>query len=595
MAKVVRAAKNITKGYSNVQVKVRNATSNDPWGPTGTEMSEIAQLTFNGSNDFYEIMDMLDKRLNDKGKNWRHVLKSLKVLDYCLHEGSELVVTWARKNVYIIKTLREFQYVDDDSKDVGQNVRVSAKELTSLVLDEERLRTERSDRKNWKSRVTGIEEYAPQGSGYPGNSEPPAQHRRRPERRQQRADEEDAEYQLAIEASKYEAEEDKKRRDRNSAAPVDDDDLAKAIRLSKEEEELRRRELEESNAASLFDDAPAQHTQPQPTGNNQGYQQQGAVDWFGNPVDQQAQQAQNTGYLNNVYSQPTGFQPQQTGFSNGFQPQQTGFDPSQYQQPQQNYLQQQPLVQPQQTAPVNGNNPYAQQTNGFGNQFQPQQQGTSPQAGSHNPWATNQQQQYDALKPAPTGSNNPFASSFNRPQAQQQSTQPSLSTLAEQQATTQFSQPSYNPVSSYSSTQGPPTPQKDQNPQHARLNALLASGEGMDTFGNVGDLRIPAQHTAPGTFVNSSGQGLDRLHAAQTGNNPFFNQQFTGAPAVPQQNSSAGGFGASQQGRLMPAQTGPAGISGFGGSPFGQASNNPFGAQQHHQQPQPQSGSLIDL
>ena len=102
-------------------------------------MSEIAQLTFNGyllpptksesflimgthsSNDFYEIMDMLDKRLNDKGKNWRHVLKSLKVLDYCLHEGSELVVTWARKNIYVIKTLREFQYVDDDGHDVGNN------------------------------------------------------------------------------------------------------------------------------------------------------------------------------------------------------------------------------------------------------------------------------------------------------------------------------------------------------------------------------------------------------------------------------------------------------------------------------------------
>lgn len=80
-----------------------------------------AVLNLGSSNDFYEIMDMLDKRMNDKGKNWRHVLKSLKVLDYCLHEGSELVVTWARKNVYIIKTLREFQYVDDDGKDVGQN------------------------------------------------------------------------------------------------------------------------------------------------------------------------------------------------------------------------------------------------------------------------------------------------------------------------------------------------------------------------------------------------------------------------------------------------------------------------------------------
>lgn len=66
-------------------------------------------------------MDMLDKRLNDKGKNWRHVLKALKVLDYCLHEGSELVVTWAHKNIYIIKTLREFQYIDEDGRDVGQN------------------------------------------------------------------------------------------------------------------------------------------------------------------------------------------------------------------------------------------------------------------------------------------------------------------------------------------------------------------------------------------------------------------------------------------------------------------------------------------
>lgn len=78
-------------------------------------------LTSDSPSDFYEIMDMLDKRLNDKGKNWRHVLKSLKVLDYCLHEGSELVVTWARKNIYIIKTLREFIYVDEEGRDVGQN------------------------------------------------------------------------------------------------------------------------------------------------------------------------------------------------------------------------------------------------------------------------------------------------------------------------------------------------------------------------------------------------------------------------------------------------------------------------------------------
>lgn len=569
---------------------------------------------------------MLDKRMNDKGKNWRHVLKSLKVLDYCLHEGSELVVTWARKNVYIIKTLREFTYIDDDGKDVGQNgelemkpraflyfsshspVRVSAKELTSLVLDEERLRTERSDRKTWKSRVTGIEEFGPQGSGYTGGSDPPTPQRRRPERRQQRPDEEDAEYKLALEASKYEAEEDKKRRAKGSSAPADDDDLAKAIKLSKEEEELRRRELEESNAASLFDDTPAPATQPQFTGYNQGYQQQGAVDWFGNPVEQQPQQPQTTGYLNNAYSQPTGAQGQSI-YQNGFQPQQTGFDQSQFQQPQpqSNYLQQQSTVQPQQTGFGNTTNPYGQQPNDFSSQFQqPQQQQASvPLAGSHNPWATNQQQPVDALKPAPTGSNNPFASSFGRPQVQQQQANPlSLSSLTEQKASAQFGHSqisAFNPISSYSAPQqqqAPPTPHKDQNPQHARLNALLASGEGMDTFGNTGDLRIPSQHTAPGTFVSNSGQGLNRLHAAQTGNNPFFGQQFTGGPLQQQQQGSSmgAGFGAQQQqpNRVMPAQTGPAGIGGFGGAPFGQANNNPFGTQQAHQA-QSQGGSLIDL
>ena len=469
-------------------------------------------------------------------------------------------------------------------------MRVSAKELTSLILDEERLRTERSDRKTWKSRVTGIDEYAPQtgGPGYAGGSGPSTPQRRRPQPRRQGTDEEDAEYRLAIEASKYEAEEDKKRRNK-SEAPADDDDLAKAIKLSKEEEELRRKELEESNASSLFDDSPTPNTQPQYTGYNQGYQQQGAVDWFGNPVEQQPQQPQSTGYLNSAYSQPTGFQSQQTGFQNGFQPQQTGFDQNQFQQ-QPNYMPQQSMMQPQQTAFSNMNNPYAQQQIDPNNQFQQQQQVSSPQAGSHNPWASNQQNQFEALKPAPTGSNNPFASSFNRPQPQQTGP-PSLNSLVEQKTATQFNQTPYNPITSYQAPQQPQAPPKEQNPQHARLNALLASGEGMDTFGNTGDLRIPAQHTAPGTFVNSSGQGLNRLHSAQTGNNPFFSQQFTGAP----QQTGGYGIAQQQQTRVFPAQTGPAGANGFGGNPFGQPNNNPFGPQQQHQGQNQNTGSLIDL
>ncbi|KAE9397278.1 hypothetical protein BT96DRAFT_799182, partial [Gymnopus androsaceus JB14] len=57
--------KNYTKGYSDTQAKVRNATSNDAWGPSGTALDEISESVI------VEIMEMLDKRMNDKGKNWR--------------------------------------------------------------------------------------------------------------------------------------------------------------------------------------------------------------------------------------------------------------------------------------------------------------------------------------------------------------------------------------------------------------------------------------------------------------------------------------------------------------------------------------------
>ncbi|CAG9943710.1 unnamed protein product [Clonostachys rosea f. rosea IK726] len=566
MSKVMRSVRNVTKGYSSTQIKVREATSNDPWGPTGTQMSEIAQMTFNTSSDFYDIMDMINKRLNDKGRNWRHVLKALKVLDYCLHEGSELVVTWARKSIYIIKTLREFQYVDDEGRDVGQNVRVAAKELTSLILDEERLRAERSDRKSWKSRVTGLEEYGPP----PGESSS----ERVPERRSHRErgnanEEEDAEYRLALEASKYQEEEDRKKRELRQSTGGDDDDFAKAIKLSKEEEERRRRELEQSNAASLFDDSPTQVTQPQPTGFNNGYQQGNQVDWFANQIDQNQVPNQQTGYMANAYTgfqqtQPTGFQ---NTYGTGFAGQPTGMDLYAQQQQQQNLA----AFQPQPT----GFNSFAQQP-----QLQMTQQIPSPvsdgpglQPGSNNPWATNSPQ--PALAPTPTGSNNPFAQFNNNRPSSAKPTLNSLGAVPEQKTLSSF-----NPIQSHQSPQlgglGQPqqqpfaAPQRELNEHEARLNDLLASTDGMDTFGNTGNLRIPAQHTAPGMFVNSAGSGVARINAEATGNNPFFRPQFTGMPSV--------SYGQS-----------PGGMNG-------QPNNNPFGQQQQQQQQHAgQNDNLIQL
>ena len=61
---------------------------------------------------FPEIMNMLWKRLSDHGKNWRHVYKSLMLLDYLVKTGSERVAAQCKENIYAITTLKDFQFID---------------------------------------------------------------------------------------------------------------------------------------------------------------------------------------------------------------------------------------------------------------------------------------------------------------------------------------------------------------------------------------------------------------------------------------------------------------------------------------------------
>lgn len=60
--------------YTDAEAKVREATSNDPWGPSSAVMSELSDYTYH-IEAYGMVMGMLWKRLNDHGKNWRHVYK----------------------------------------------------------------------------------------------------------------------------------------------------------------------------------------------------------------------------------------------------------------------------------------------------------------------------------------------------------------------------------------------------------------------------------------------------------------------------------------------------------------------------------------
>ncbi|XP_069005074.1 epsin-3 isoform X1 [Embiotoca jacksoni] len=165
-----RQMKNMVNNYTEAEIKVREATSNDHWGPSSSLMSEIADLTFNVVA-FTEVMGMIWKRLNDHGKNWRHVYKALTLLDYLIKTGSDRVAQECRENIYTIQTLRDFQYIDRDGRDQGVNVREKAKQLVSLLRDEERLKKERSQAMKTKIRMAGVTSSLGSGSmppPYPG-------------------------------------------------------------------------------------------------------------------------------------------------------------------------------------------------------------------------------------------------------------------------------------------------------------------------------------------------------------------------------------------------------------------------------------------
>lgn len=411
----VRIGKNYIKGYTDTQIKVREATSNDPWGPSGTQMNELSQLSHNAT-DFIEMMEILDKRLNDKGKNWRHVFKALSVLDYLLQEGSENVWNYFHDNIYIVKTLKEFQYVDDANIDQGINVRQKAKEITAILMDETRARNRRRMRMENETRNRDPHDFSDEAG------------RRRRQQQRDRMSAEDRELEQAIAESRRMAEEEEARRRR---AAQDDSDLQRALEESREEERKRK---ESETLIDLDKDETPSTLQPQ--------------------------------YTSFIPFQPTGFNP-------FFQAQ----------------MQQQEMMQQQ----------YMQQQ-------EYQRQLALQQAAQQYQYLMAQQQQ-QAMMPQPTsfGSNNPWLSQSSMAASSVPTPSAPPSTNASSQPTdTLINLDGPDDNDDDDDDEGPEDPEPSTKPKptpagpprvkvsnmHPELDRLLASGDGIDTFGNTGDMRL---------------------------------------------------------------------------------------------------------
>lgn len=153
---LVDKATNMVMNYTEIESKVREATNDDPWGPSGQLMNEISRATFMYEH-YQEVMGMLWTRmLKENRKNFRRVYKSLLLLSHLIRNGSERVVTSAREHLFDLRSLESYHFVDENGKDQGTNVRHKVKELVEFVQDDERLREERKKAKKNRDKYVGV-------------------------------------------------------------------------------------------------------------------------------------------------------------------------------------------------------------------------------------------------------------------------------------------------------------------------------------------------------------------------------------------------------------------------------------------------------
>ncbi|KAL6722446.1 hypothetical protein Aduo_017571 [Ancylostoma duodenale] len=129
--------------YTEAENLVYEATNEDPWGPTGPQMKEIANYTFQYEG-FHQVMNLLWKRMLEDNKTaWRRVYKSLTLLNHLLFHGSERVIGNARDHTFQMRVLEHYKYVDDRGRDQGLNVRHRVKLILELLGDDDKLRAQR--------------------------------------------------------------------------------------------------------------------------------------------------------------------------------------------------------------------------------------------------------------------------------------------------------------------------------------------------------------------------------------------------------------------------------------------------------------------
>ena len=148
---------------TEVEGKLQEALSKKNYGAPKSMLNDIARYTFDYSQ-YSVVMEAMWKAINEKGKNWRVVFKGLVLMDHLIKIGAERVVDECRERIYTIRTLTEFQYIEE-KKDKGAGVRQQAKSVVALLNDTDMIRTERAKARKLRDRFVGISNDGQQRGG----------------------------------------------------------------------------------------------------------------------------------------------------------------------------------------------------------------------------------------------------------------------------------------------------------------------------------------------------------------------------------------------------------------------------------------------
>jgi epsin len=109
----------------------KTATTDKPHSPSKSQLSKVAAQTHCSTHEYQETVDFLKRQLQCVGSKWRCCFKTLVVIEYLLHHGSERCIEWAIENADSIKTLELFKHENEKAEFKGKKA-TPLKRLVSL-------------------------------------------------------------------------------------------------------------------------------------------------------------------------------------------------------------------------------------------------------------------------------------------------------------------------------------------------------------------------------------------------------------------------------------------------------------------------------